>query len=194
MGSTAILASDLSSLPLISRKQVDANPNFKIGEGWTLITRSGTVGRMAYARPDMNGIACSEDVMRVVPDEAKVKPGYLYAYLSSRFGVPIVVSGTYGAIIQHIEPHHIANLPVPRLGEIEDQAHNLVQQSADLLSDYQMKITLATKLFFNSVGLSDANLKIQLTPCSTTLFQIPKVQQNRVVQGNGVSYVIYVPL
>lgn len=132
MGSTDILASDLSYLPLISKKQVASNPRFTIREGWTLITRSGTVGRMAYARSDMDGIACSEHVMRVVPDTTKITPGYLYAYLSSRFGVPMVVSGTYGAIIQHIEPHHIADLPVPRLGNIEEQANELVQRAAEL--------------------------------------------------------------
>lgn len=116
MGSTDILAMDLSCLPLISKKQIASNPKFSIGKGWTLITRSGTVGRMAFARSDMDGVACSEHVMRVVPNESSIKPGYLYAYLSSRFGVPIVVSGTYGAIIQHIEPDHISGLPVPRLG------------------------------------------------------------------------------
>ena len=79
MGSTDVLASDLSSLPLISKKQVRANPNFTIRPGWTLITRSGTIGRMAYARNDMDGVACSEHVMRVVPDTSKVKPGYIYA-------------------------------------------------------------------------------------------------------------------
>ncbi|MGI5922316.1 MAG: methylation-associated defense system restriction endonuclease subunit S MAD5 [Lentisphaeria bacterium] len=132
MGSTDVLASDLSYLPLISKKQIASNPKFTIGEGWTLITRSGTVGRMAYARSDMDGVACSEHVMRVVPNEEVIKTGYLYAYLSSRFGVPLVVSGTYGAIIQHIEPHHIADLPVPRLGVVEDQAHDLIQCAADL--------------------------------------------------------------
>lgn len=132
MGSTDILSMDLTSLPLISKKQVLSNPRFSITKGWTLITRSGTVGRMAYARADMDGVACSEDVLRVVPNEDHIKPGYLYAYLSSRFGVPIVVSGTYGAIIQHIEPQHIADLPVPRLGEVEDQAHELIQGAADL--------------------------------------------------------------
>ena len=135
MGSTDILASDLSYLPLISKKQIASNPRFTIREGWTLVTRSGTVGRMAYARPDMDGVACSEDVMRVVPNESLIKPGYLYAYLSSCFGVPIVVSGTYGAIIQHIEPHHIAGLPVPRLGDVEDKAHELNQRAADLRAD-----------------------------------------------------------
>lgn len=131
MGSTDILAADLSYLPLISKKQVASNPRFTVGKGWTLVTRSGTVGRMAFARPDMDGVACSEHVMRVVPNEEVIKPGYLYAYLSSRFGVPIVVSGTYGAIIQHIEPQHIADLPVPRLGAVEDQAHELIQRAAN---------------------------------------------------------------
>ena len=155
MGSTDILAADLSHLPFISKKQVDANSNFKIGEGWTLITRSGTIGRMAYARSDMDGLACSEHVMRVVSDENKVKPGYVYAYLSSIFGVPLIICGTYGSIIQSIEPKHIADLPVPRLGQIEDQAHALVQNSADLLSKYQKKITEATNLFFKSVQMKD---------------------------------------
>jgi len=131
MGSTDILASDLSVLPLISKKQIATTPKFIIKEGWTLITRSGTIGRMAYARSDMDGLACSEHVMRVVPDEDKVQPGYIYAYLSSRFGVPLVISGTYGSIIQSIEPHHIAELPVPRLGDVEDRAHELIQQAAD---------------------------------------------------------------
>jgi type I restriction enzyme S subunit len=80
----------------------------------------------------MVGMAGSQHFMRVVPDKEKIKPGYLYAYLSSLFGVPLVVAGTYGAIIQHIEPHHIADLPVPRLGDVEEQAHELVQKAAEL--------------------------------------------------------------
>jgi len=155
MGSTDILASDLSHLPLISKKQVASNPKFTIQDGWTLITRSGTVGRMAYARSDMDGIACSEHVMRVVPDTEKIKSGYLYAYLSSRFGVPIVISGTYGAIIQHIEPQHIAELPVPRLGVVEDHAHELVQKAANLRVKAMMQIQDATIHFLEVAGLEN---------------------------------------
>lgn len=122
MGSSDILAADLSNLPLMAKKQVERNPLFTLGEGWTLITRSGTIGRMTYVRPDMAGIACSEHVLRVVPDRSRIPPGYLFAFLSSRYGVPLVVSGTYGAIIQHIEPEHIADLPVPRFGEAVENA------------------------------------------------------------------------
>lgn len=155
LGSTDILASDLSFQPLLSTKQVAGNPNFTIREGWTLITRSGTTGRMAYARKDMHGLACSEHVMRVVPAPQKVPSGYVYTYLSSRFGVPLIVSGTYGSVIQSIEPHHISDLPVPRLGAIEASAHELIQESANLLTVSQAKLNEATELFFDSVGLAD---------------------------------------
>lgn len=133
LSSTDILKADLSDLQLISNKAVRANPKLLIKSGWTLITRAGTIGRMAFARPDMDGLACSEDVLRVIPDADRIPPGYLYAYLSSKFGVPLVVGGTYGAIIQHIEPEHIADLPVPRLGKkVETAAHELIDEAAKL--------------------------------------------------------------
>ena len=133
LSSTDILKADLSNLQLISKQAAAANPRLLIRSGWTLITRAGTIGRMAYARPDMDEMACSEDVLRVIPDPSKIPPGYLFAYLSSKFGVPLVVGGTYGAIIQHIEPEHVANLPVPRLGKrIETEAHELIEEAAKL--------------------------------------------------------------
>lgn len=133
LGSTDILDADLTSLPLLSRKQVAANPRLVVHADWTLITCSGTIGRTAYARSDMEGMAGSQHFMRVVPDPEKISPGYLYAYLSSKFGVPLVVGGTYGAIIQHIEPEHIANLPVPRVGKlIETEVHELISEAAKL--------------------------------------------------------------
>lgn len=133
LSSSDILKADLTDLPLLSKKQVERNPGFLIQHKWTLITRSGTIGRMVYVRPDMDGLACSEHAMRVAPDEDKIPPGYLSAFLRSRFGVPMVIGGTYGSIIQSIEPEHIADLPVPRLGDaIEQKAHELVEEAATL--------------------------------------------------------------
>lgn len=150
MGSSAITLADLSSLPLISNKQVARNPKLLIKEGWSLITRSGTIGRMAYVRREMAGLACSEDVLRVVPDPERIAPGYLYAFLSSRYGVPLVVSGTYGAIIQHIEPEHIADLPVPRfdaqteaaVAEKVDAAARARSEAVELLQEARNRLHL----------------------------------------------------
>jgi len=109
---------------------------------------------MAYVRPDMAGLACSEDVLRVVPDAEKILPGYLFAYLSSSYGVPLVVSGTYGAIIQHIEPKHIEDLPVPRLGdEFERLVHDKVSAAAEKLSNSQFLLNEANSQLFLKAGV-----------------------------------------
>lgn len=156
LGSTDILAADLSVQPLLAKKQVERNELFTLGEGWTLITRSGTIGRMAYVRPDMANMACSEHVLRVVPSPERIPSGYLYAFLSCRYGVPLVVSGTYGAIVQHIEPEHIAGLPVPRLGAaLEAKIDQLISSAANDISESNRLTNLATKTLLQSIGRVD---------------------------------------
>lgn len=165
LSSTDILKSDLSGLQLISKLAVRANPKLIIKSGWTLITRAGTIGRMAFARPDMDGLACSEDVLRVIPDAQKIPPGYLYAYLSSKFGVPLVVGGTYGAIIQHIEPEHIADLPVPRLGAaFETKVHELVERAAHLRSEAAQLLVAATAELEKVANLPHLEVPASPTP------------------------------
>jgi type I restriction enzyme S subunit len=152
LSSTDILQADLSNISHIAKSAARQNSQLLIKDRWTLITRSGTIGRMTYARTEMRGMACSEDVLRVVPDEAKVLPGYIYAYLSSQFGVPLIVSGTYGSIITHLEPSHIAKLLVPRLGQIENQAHELIQQAANLRTDASIRLKRATGSLTEHLG------------------------------------------
>ncbi|MFQ2458636.1 methylation-associated defense system restriction endonuclease subunit S MAD5 [Aeromonas sp. 25-248] len=156
LGSTDILSVDLSSQPLLAKFQVDRNPLFTLKRGWTLITRSGTIGRMAYVRPDMDGMACSEHVLRVVPNAEKIPPGYLYAFLSSRYGLPQVISGTYGAIIQHIEPGHLSKLPIPRMGSAFEKAiHATVERAAFARARGQELYALATADALAGCGLDD---------------------------------------
>ncbi|MGZ3116803.1 methylation-associated defense system restriction endonuclease subunit S MAD5 [Streptomyces sp. H62] len=153
--STDILEADFSFLPYIARSVVANYPRLIIERGWTLITRSGSIGRIAYARPDVDGYACSEDLLRVAPDEQKIRPGYLNAFLQSRYGIPIVVSQASGSIIQHIEPSHIADLPVPRFDtEVEERIHDLIQGAADLRAGFQRKVRAATEDLFESAGLA----------------------------------------
>ena len=84
----------------------------------TLISCSGfNAGRSAYVRPDMNGVWSSQDTIKVDPDPEEIKPGYLYAFLLSEFGEALVRGSVYGSAVKHIEPHHIAGLPVPRFSE-----------------------------------------------------------------------------
>ncbi|MDI9406286.1 MAG: restriction endonuclease subunit S [Chitinophagaceae bacterium] len=130
LGSSSMLQADLGNLPYLRRKDAESPKlsYLKIQPGMTLISCSGTIGRMVYARPDMSEMWSSQHIMKVVPDDEKIPSGYLYAFLSSKFGVPLVTSGTYGSIIQSIEPEHLAELPVPRLGmKVEDSISHLVE-------------------------------------------------------------------
>ena len=151
LGSSSMLKADLSNLPFLRRKDAESTKlsHLQIEPGMTLISCSGTIGRMVYARPDMSEMWSSQHIMKVVPNEAKVLSGYLFAFLSSKFGVPLVTSGTYGSIIQSIEPEHIAGLPVPRMGDkIEREIHQSVERSAYLLDRYQEGINSATEQVF----------------------------------------------
>ena len=79
LSSTDILQADLSNISHIAKSVARQNRQLLIRDHWTLITRSGTIGRTVYSRTEMSGMACTEDVLRVIPDESKVKPGYIYA-------------------------------------------------------------------------------------------------------------------
>ncbi|MCB1753494.1 MAG: restriction endonuclease subunit S [Gammaproteobacteria bacterium] len=155
---TFMMQGDLSHLPLLSKKDAHSRKLsfLRVEEGMTLISCSGTVGRTVYARSDMNSVWSNQDMLKIVANSNKILPGYLNTYLCTKFGVPFIVSGKYGSVITHLEPKHFADLLVPRLGkEIEKKAHDLVQEAANLLVQYQENLTAATVLFFDSVGLSD---------------------------------------
>lgn len=135
ISSGSMLMADLRALPLLRRKDAESTrlSYLRLKPGMTMISCSGTIGRMCYVRADMDGIWSSQDVLKVVADPTRIPPGYLYSFLSSRYGVPLVVSGTYGAIIQHIESEHIQGLEVPRFNQSDEQRiHDKIEQAADL--------------------------------------------------------------
>ena len=156
LGSTDMLEADFTNTPLLHKKVAKLYPYLEIKPGMTMITCSGTIGRTTYVRPDMAGFWSSQHTMKVNPDPGKVPPGYLYAFLQSKYGMPIVVSSAYGAIIQHIEPHQLVDLPVPRFDPtVEDEIHQHVQSAAELRAKFQAGVTAATLDLFESAGLPE---------------------------------------
>lgn len=154
-GST-MLRVDLSQLPLV-RADLAKSPKFAMLQllpGMTLVSCSGTIGRVAYTRPSMEGIWSSQDIMKIRPDAAKIPPGYLYAFLSSRFGIPLLTAGTYGGVVQHIEREHVIDIPVPRMGStVEVGAHELVEQAARDLDRHMSLMESATHTLLAAVGV-----------------------------------------
>ena len=155
INTSGMLSADLSDLPLLSRKMAQTDKPCYVKEGTTLVSAAGTIGRTAFVRGEMAGMFACSDIMKVIPDVEKVSAGYLYAFLSSKFGVPLLTSGTFGSIILHIEPFHIASIPVPRLGKIEIEIHNLVTKAARLRTDASKLINDSILLLENEAALEE---------------------------------------
>ena len=155
LGSAAIFQADLSNLPFLTTVASRKSTNFALKPGWALITRSGmTAGRVTYSRLEMDGFSCSEDVMRVVPNTQKIPAGYLYTFLASDRGRAMIRGGIYGTSVKHIEPEHIADLPLPRLHpETESKIDDLIQQAMKRRSQFHEAITNSTIDLFRSAGL-----------------------------------------
>jgi len=127
-----MLLASFDGAKLISRKQPGLKPLI-LQRRWTLISRSGTIGNVVYSRKDMDGLAGSEHILRVVPDERRIAPGYLYAFLSGAMGKALLRSGTFGSIVDTIEPDFVGGLPVPRFSTAtETHIADLIEESSRL--------------------------------------------------------------
>ncbi|MBR3675134.1 MAG: restriction endonuclease subunit S [Bacilli bacterium] len=128
----SIMQADLNNTKLVSKKYSPAIDEMTIQKGWVMITRSGTVGQTAFSNKLHEGKYGSEDIIRVVPNDS-IKPGVLYAYLASKYGHCLLTQGSFGAVIQHIEPDFIGNLPIPNFpASFQQEVDDLIQQSAKL--------------------------------------------------------------
>ena len=158
LGSADMLEADLSHLPLLRRADAES-PQLsflRVEAGMTFISRSGTVGRVVYARPDMAGCWSSEDTIKVVANRERILPGYLYAVLASRLGTAILVNSRSGTGIRHLEPAQVADIPIPRFGAaVEGRIHALVEEATVLRAGYQRQLVAATEDLFTSAGLPE---------------------------------------
>ncbi len=98
-------------------------------EGELLLNRSGTIGPVTIVSKTLAGKIMSDDVIRAIP-KGKNDLGYLYAFLRTNTGQILLTTNSYGAVISHIEPEHLQNLPVPNPEPlIKQNIHNLIIES-----------------------------------------------------------------
>ena len=132
LSSSDILQADLENVKLASKKYTPCIEQMRLQEGWILISRSGTIGNTAWATKQHAQKLASEDVIRIDPNNI-LRAGFVYAYLSSSYGHSLLTQGTFGAVIQHIEPDFVASLPIPQFpAKFQEKVDNLIKESARL--------------------------------------------------------------
>lgn len=132
LSSSDILLADYDNVKYASLKYTPNIDQLRINNDWILITRSGTIGNCAYTNSLHSECLSSEDVIRVIPN-GKMPAGVIYAFLSTSFGHSLLTQGTFGAVIQHIEPDFVRSIPIPCFSnELQVLVDNKVKESARL--------------------------------------------------------------
>lgn len=154
LSSSDILQNDVENVKLVSKKYTVGIEEMRLQRGWTLVSRSGTIGNCAFVDGRLANKLASEHVMRVCPNSS-TKEGLLYAYLASNYGHTLLTQGSFGAVIQHIEPDFIGNLPIPNFPDsFQKEVDDLVQQSATLREQAAAKLDEAKKMLASFVNVS----------------------------------------
>lgn len=106
----------------LSISQTEELEDYKLQPGWTLITCSGTIGRTCFVWQNFEKYVATHDLIRVIPDESRVDPGYLYAFLSSPYGYEQVLRFRHGSVVDHVTPEQLEKVlvPVPNLPQQKD--------------------------------------------------------------------------
>lgn len=116
--SAEILYHRLCPTKYLSKSSVDIS-KYKIKKGWLLMPRSGdpesgVMGRIRLVLDGLNDVTTSDHVLRIIPDNKKVNPGYLGAFLSDEiYGKKQLLRGSFGKNVPAVRPAHIENALVP---------------------------------------------------------------------------------
>lgn len=123
-----------------------------VRSGTILVMASATVGRAIVATKALENNVISHHFMRIEPRDSKLT-GWIYAYLRSPQARAMMTSSQYASVIRHIEPHHLAMLPIPEVSpEIAEAFAAKVADIVSLRDDAAEKTLLAEAAFSEAVG------------------------------------------
>ena len=84
-----------------------------VKRGWILVTCSGTIGRTCFVWHNFENYAASQHILRVLPDNDQIDPGYLYAFLASDYGYFQTIRFRHGSVIDEITDKQLKKVIVP---------------------------------------------------------------------------------
>lgn len=140
-----------------------------------LLTRSGTIGTVSYVSRTTQGKVYSDDVIRVTFKE-DYDLGFVYTFLKSKTGKKILTTNGYGAVITHLEPEHLASVPIPDAPiEFKQKIHELIVRSFELRDESNELIDKATAFLKEELELpeiSDFNVNLYKEKAPVDTFSV----------------------
>lgn len=107
-----------------STRQLAMINAIRVRRGDIVVTRSGSIGRVAYITQRYDNAIVSDDLIRVRIQNADLR-SYVFHFLQTHYAQDQMLRNEYGAIQQHLEPEHIRNLLVP-VPDSWDEVRNII--------------------------------------------------------------------
>ncbi len=125
----------------------------RVSKSQVLMTCSGTIGKVSYVSNTLDNLIFSHDLLRINCKEPS-DAGYVYTYLKSKVGNKILQTNNYGAVITHIEPEHLATVPIPDVPEsLKLKIGDLIVRSYNLRDESNVLIDRATQMLVDELQL-----------------------------------------
>jgi len=133
---------------MLNDKKVE---DLRVKENTVLISRSGTIGNVTLVNKTLSELLVSEHAIRL---ECFDSAGYVYTYLKTEIGKKLVCSNIYGAVIQQIEPEHLASVPIPNAPEeVKKKIHDLIIRSYELRDESNVLLDKAEQMLVEELKL-----------------------------------------
>lgn len=138
----------------LTKTNIDA---LRVKRGQILISCSGTIGKVSLVSNTLDNQIFSHDLIRInVANPEDI--GFIYAFLRSNIGNKLLQANRYGAVIQHIEPEHLSDIPVPNPPKaIKTKINDLIMQSYALRDESNELLDTATKMLVEALKLPTMN-------------------------------------
>lgn len=99
---------------------------YMLHAGWIIMACSGQtyglLGRTTVLTENHEGVFGSHDLIRIKPDESRIKTGYLHTALNHvEYGRPRVVRFASGISIPHLDPVDIREVLIPRFDRVQEE-------------------------------------------------------------------------
>lgn len=147
--SDTVLA-DINTGRFLSKKQSKELAYLMLKKDWIVITCSGTIGNVTYTNSTFENHIATHDLIRIVPNDEKILKGYLYAFLSSKYGYNQLTQSRFGGVVKHINADHVNGITLPLFPEpFQKEVDDLIQESARLREEATEALEEAKSIIFD---------------------------------------------
>ena len=128
---------DYANAKYVEANRYDQDPKIQLHEDSILITKDGTLGKVAYVKDLPFPATLNAGVFNVrVKDNRKIFPEFLFNYVNGPFLMEYVAERSTGGTIKHLNQSVLIDLPIP-IPSIREQ-----RKISDFLCDLTSIITL----------------------------------------------------